>query len=48
MEDIQQQMVETKKDERANALKELKSLCKEFGYTDEMLKREIDEGRKVK
>ena len=31
MEAIQQQMVEAKKNERANALKEVKPLCKEFG-----------------
>ena len=31
METIQQQMVEAKKNERANALKEVKRLCKEFG-----------------
>ena len=30
MEAIQQQMVEAKKNERANALKEVKRLCKEF------------------
>ena len=33
---IQQQMVETKKNERANAIKEVKRLCKEFGFTDGM------------
>ena len=33
MEVIQQQMVEAKKNERANALKEVKRLCKEFGFT---------------
>jgi uncharacterized membrane protein (DUF106 family) len=31
MEEIQKQMVEAKKNEPANALKELKRLCKEFG-----------------
>ena len=30
MEAIQQQMVEAKKNERANALKEVKRLCKEL------------------
>ena len=34
MEAIQQQMVEAKKNDRANALKEVKHLCKEFGFTD--------------
>ena len=38
MEAIQQQMVEAKKNERANALKEVKPLCKEFGFTAGMLK----------
>ena len=32
MEAIQQQMVEAKKNERANALKEVKRLCKDFGF----------------
>ena len=39
MEAIQQQMVEAKKNGRANALKEVKRLCKEFGFTAGMLKR---------
>ena len=39
MEAIQQQMVEAKKNERANALKEVKRLCKEFGFTAGMLER---------
>ena len=47
MEAIQQQMVEeAKKNERANALKEVKRLCKEFGYTAGMLKGSLAEGRK--
>ena len=33
-------MVEAKKNERANALKEVKRLCKEFGFTTGMLKEE--------
>ena len=32
MEAIQQQMVEVKKNDRANALKEVKRLCKEFDF----------------
>ena len=48
MEAIQQQMVEAKKNERANALKEVKRLCKEFGFTAGMLKGSIAEGRKPK
>jgi len=46
MESIQHQMVEAKKNERANALKEVKCLCKEFGYTACMLKGALAEGRK--
>ena len=38
MEAIQQQMVEAKKNERANALKKVKRLCKEFGFTAGRLK----------
>ena len=46
METIQQQMAEAKKKERANALKEVKRLCKEFGFTSGMLKGSLAEGRK--
>ena len=35
---IQQQMDEVKKNKRAKALKEVKRLCKEFGFTAGMLK----------
>ena len=45
MEAIQQQMVEAKKIERTKALKEVKRLCKEFGFTAGMLKGELDNGR---
>ena len=45
MEAIQQQMVEAKKNERANALKEAKRLCKEFGFTAGMLKGALAKGR---
>ena len=45
MEAIQQQMVEAKKYERANALKEVKRLCKEFGYTAGNLKGSLAKGR---
>tara|TARA_B100000963_G_scaffold54925_1_gene43113 strand:+ start:552 stop:728 length:177 start_codon:yes stop_codon:yes gene_type:complete len=38
MEAIQQQTVEAEKNERANTLKEVKRLCKEFGFTAGMLK----------
>jgi len=40
-------MIETKKNERANALKELQRLCKEFGFTAGMLKGSLAESRKV-
>ena len=46
METIQQQMAEAKKNERTNALKEVKRLCKEFGFTSGMLKGALAEGRK--
>jgi hypothetical protein len=45
METIQQQMVEAKKNERTNALKEVKRLCKEFGFTAGMLKGALAKGR---
>lgn len=45
MESIQQQMIEAKKSERANALKEVKRLCKEFGFTAEILKGALAKGR---
>ena len=45
MEVIQQQMVETKKNERANTLKEVKRLCKEFGFIAGMHKAALAEGR---
>ncbi|HHZ64752.1 MAG TPA: hypothetical protein EYN51_04510 [Flavobacteriales bacterium] len=48
MEAIQQQMVEAKKRERAEALKKVKELCKEFGFTAGMLKGALAEGRKKK
>ena len=46
MEAVQQQIVEAKKNERANALKEVKHLLKEFGFTAEMLNDTLAEGRK--
>lgn len=45
METIQQQMAEAKKNERTNALKEVKRLCKEFGFTAGMLKGSLANGR---
>ena len=38
-------MVEAKKNERANALKEFKRLCKEFGFTAGMPRGALDKGR---
>jgi len=45
MEAIQQQMVEAKNNERANALKEVKRLCKEFGFIAGMLNSALAKGR---
>ncbi|MEP1340648.1 MAG: H-NS family nucleoid-associated regulatory protein [Ekhidna sp.] len=45
MKTIQQQMAEAKKNERAKALKEVKQLCKDFGFTAGMLKGFLAEGR---
>ena len=39
---------EAKKNERANALKEVKRLCKEFGFTASILKGSPAKGRKKK
>ena len=41
-------MVEAKKNERANALKEVKRLCKEFGFTAGILKAALTEIRSKK
>ena len=46
MEAIQQRMVEAKKNERGNSLKEVRRLCKEFGFAAGMLKGSLAEGRK--
>ena len=47
METIQQQMAEAKKNERTNALKEVKRLCKESSFTSRMLKGSLAEGKKI-
>ena len=39
-------MIEAKKAELANALKEVKCLCKEFCFTAGMLKGALAEGRR--
>ena len=41
-------MVEAKKNERANALKEVKRLCREFGFTAGILKGSLAVGRQKK
>ena len=46
MEAIQQQMVKANKNERANAVKEVKRLREEFGFSAGMLKGSLAEGRK--
>ena len=38
-------MIEAKKNERANALREVKDACKEFGFTVGMLKGWLAMGR---
>lgn len=48
MEQLEQAMAEAKKSERAEALKKVKVLCKEFGFTAGMLKGALAEGRKKK
>jgi len=46
MEAIQQRKVEEKKNKRSNALKEVKRLCKEFGFINGTLKGSLADGRK--
>ena len=41
-------MIEAKKRKRTDALKEVKRLCKEFGFTAGMPKSALAEGRGVK
>ena len=48
MEAIQQQMDEAKKSKSVNALKKVKRLCKEFGFTTGMLIAAPTEGRSKK
>jgi len=45
MEAIQQLMVEAKKNERAKALKEVKNLCVELGFTARLLKSDLAKAR---
>ena len=39
-------MIEAKKNERANGLKEVKRLCKDFGFTAGMIKGSLAKARK--
>ena len=48
MKTIQQRMAEAKKKERANALREVKRLCKEFGLTAVMLRGSLAAGQNKK
>ena len=48
MEPKQQQMLEAKKSERMIALKKIKELCKEIGFTAGILKCALAECRKLK
>ncbi len=48
MEVSQQLIEEAKKNERANALNELKRLCKQFGFTAGMLKSSLAKGLSLK
>jgi hypothetical protein len=41
-------LIEAKKNKFTNTLKEVKRLCKEFGFTAGMLKGSIAEGRSEK
>lgn len=46
IEAIQLQMVEGKKNQHSNALKEVKHICMKFGFTSGMLKGSLADGRK--
>jgi DNA-binding protein H-NS len=45
MDNLEAQMEEAKKRERAEALKKVKQLCKEFGFTAGMLQGLLARGR---
>ena len=45
LETIQEQMLVVKKNERASAIKEVRRLCKESGFTAGMLKGALSERR---
>ena len=46
MENLQQQMVEAKKEERKAVIKQVRNLCKEFKITAGHLKGALAQGRK--
>ena len=46
MKQLENQMVSARKRERADALKQVRKLCKEFGFTAGMLKASLAQGRK--
>jgi len=46
MENLQQQMVEAKQEERKAVIKQVRNLCKEFKITAGHLKGALAEGRK--
>lgn len=46
--DLEKQIKTAKKSEKAQALKTVKKLCKEFGFTAGMLKGSLSEGRSRK
>ena len=48
MAQIKAQMIEAKKRERAQALKKVKKLCKEFRFTAGMLQDVLARGRKTR
>ena len=47
-EELEKQIETAKKNERAEALKTVKKLCKEFGFTAGMLRGSLAEGRSKK
>ena len=42
-EELEEKIIEEKKNERAEALKTVKKLCKEFGFTSGMLRGSLKE-----
>ena len=46
MKKLERQMAEAKKREKTEALKTVRKLCREFGFTEGMLKASLAPGRK--